>query len=225
MTFTEMRSEAELLYESINSSAAPGFTNAEWGQILTIAQRKVVEDILKDGVTKNAFNMLAIEKLLQPDSYTSFSTDTHFKNSTGTSAVCLNIVTKVFETKFYWIIDEYVETASYGNIPIKRVSFDFYRVNIENPFRSPNPIDGYWLLQYNNVPVFITDGTVITKYCIVGVHHPDLYPIALGTGYPVEASCLNEGVHSKIVEEAVTLARMSVIDAQGYQLSMTEFNK
>jgi hypothetical protein len=32
-------------------------------------------------------------------------------------------------------------------------------------------------------------------------------------------------VHYRIVEEAVTLARMSVVDQAGYQLAVTEFNK
>jgi hypothetical protein len=76
------------------------------------------------------------------------------------------------------------------------------------------------MLQYNNVPVFITDGTTPTGYYIVGVYHPDNYPIALAT-----PCILNESIHSKIVEQAVTLARMSVVDTQGYQLAMTEFNK
>jgi hypothetical protein len=92
MTFTQMRSEAELLYESINSSLAPGFTDSEWGQLLTIAQRKVVEDILKEGISKNAFNMLAIEKLVNTASYLVFVANTHFKNSNGTSAFALSVV-------------------------------------------------------------------------------------------------------------------------------------
>jgi hypothetical protein len=232
MTFAQMLAETELLYESINSSAAPGFTTTEWGQIFTVAQRTVVRKILEEGVTRDSFNMLAIEKLIRSDSYISFTTDSYFKNSIGGLAQALDITVKAFDTMFFWVLDEYIETGVDAtlvtNIPIKRISFDFYRINIDNPFRAPNTDEGYWLLQYNNIPIFITDGTAITKYCVVGVHHPDNYPIGVTYGYPAvggEASCLNKGVHSKIVEEAVTLARMSVIDAPGYQLSMTEFNK
>jgi hypothetical protein len=220
MTVTQMRTETELLYESINSSAAPGFIDAEWGIILTAAQRKVVIDILKEGVTRNSLNILAIEKLIQPDSYTVFTTDTYFKNSDDTSAQVINTGSKVFETKFFWILDEYVDTASIVNIKVQRISFDFYRVNIDNPFRKPNSTDGFWLLQYNNKPVFITDGTTITKYSIIGVYHPDNYPLVIG------GTCvLNEGVHSMIVEKAVELAHMSVVDPNGYQLALTEFSK
>jgi hypothetical protein len=225
MTFTEMRTETELLYESINSSPAPGFTPTEWGQILTVAQRKVVLDILKEGVTKNAFNQLAIEILIKSDKYSHFSSDTHFKNSDNTSAKIIDTDVRVFEPKFFWIIDEYVETASKSNIPIKRISFDFYRSNINNPFRMPNDDDGFWIIQYNNKPVFITDGTVITEYYLMGCYHPDNYPIAYNASYNGEGSCLNEGIHSKIVEKAVTLARMSVSDPQGYQLAIAEFTK
>lgn len=225
MTFAEFRAETELLYESINSSAAPGFTDSEWGQILTTAQRKVVLRILEEGVNKNAFNQLAIEKLLKADSYTSFTTDGHFKNSSGTAAQTIDIGVKALDTQFFWIVDEYAITAAKTNIPLKRISFDFYRINIENPFRKPNDEDGFWLLQYNNKPVFITDGTAITGYYLVGCHHPDIYPIGTGLTYGTEGSCLNEGVHSKIVEEAVNLARMSVVDVNGYQLAVTEFAK
>jgi hypothetical protein len=220
-----MRSEAELLYESINSAPAPGFTLAEWGQILTIAQRAVVIDILKEGVTRNTLNALAIEKLLQPDSYTVFTTDTHFKNSDGTAAQTLDTGSKAFDPKYFWIVDEYCETASDTNIALHRRAFDFYRINIENPFRAPNSTDGFWILQYNNNPVFVTDGTAITKYAILGCEHPDLYPIANEVTYGTEGSCLNEGVHSRIVEKAVKIARMSVEDAQGYQLALAEFEK
>lgn len=231
MTFAEMRSEAELLYESINSSAAPGFTDEEWGQLLTIGQRKVVLRILEEGINKNAFNQLAIEKLVKTDLYTDLTAfNTHFRNTDGlTYSQTIDTGTKVFDTEFFWLLDEYVNTGLVFNIPIKRITYDYYRSNIDNPFRAPTIKDGFWVLQFDNIPVFITDGTVLTTYCLVGVEHPDKYPIGPGIYWPdpggTEASFLNESVHSRIVEEAVTLARMSVVDAQGYQLALAEFAK
>jgi len=229
MTFTELRDETELLYESINSGAAPGFTTAEWGEILTIAQRKVVINILKEGVTKTAFNQLAIERLIQPDSYIVADTDDHFFNSDGSAAQTIDPGVNAFDTQFFWILDEYVTTVggAIDNIKLNRISFDFYRSNIDNPYRSPNTTDGFWILQYNNLPVFITDGTAITNYYLVGCHHPDIYPISLANtvAYDGHGSQLNEGAHYLIVEEAVKLARMSVNDGPGYQLAMAEFNK
>lgn len=223
MTFVEMRREAELLYESINSSDAPGFTNTEWGYILTAAQRKVVRRILNDGINKNAFNQLAIEVLVKDDSYNSFIFDTHFKNTDGTFARKLNItppVGKAFDSTFFWILDEYATTSSSDNIPLIKINYDFYRKNLENPFRTPNSVDGFWVLQYENIPVFITDGSAISGYYVVGVQHPDNYPID-----STHDCVLNEGIHSDIVQEAITLARMSITDAQGYQLSLAEFSK
>jgi hypothetical protein len=77
--------------------------------------------------------------------------------------------------------------------------------------------------------VIITDGTALVGYYIIGVFHPDNYPIVSGIVYPTtsgtQASCLNPSIHYRIVEEAVTLARMSVVDQAGYQLAVTEFNK
>lgn len=223
MTFVEMRREAELLYESINSSDAPGFTNTEWGYILTVAQRKVVRRILEDGINKNAFNQLAVEFLVKDDSYFAFMLDHHFKNTDGTTARRLNTtppVGKEFDSTYFWILDEYATTSTASNIPLMKINYDFYRKNIENPFRTPNVVDGFWVLQYDNAPVFITDGSLVSGYYIVGVQHPDNYPIDAA-----HDCLLNEGVHSDIVQEAITLARMSVTDAQGYQLSMAEFSK
>jgi len=230
MTFNEMRAEAELLYESIDSSNAPGFLDVEWGQFFTVAQRKIVMKILNEGINKNIHNQLAIEKLVQTDNYIDLtSTDTHYKNTDGTAAQTIDTGTKEFNLDFCWILDEYVNTATINNIPIKRITYDFYRTNLQNPFRIPDIEEGYWVLQFNNIPVFITDGTTLTSYYIVGVEHPDKYPISPGIVYPettgTEASVLNKSVHSRIVEEAVTLARMSVVDAQGYQLALAEFAK
>ena len=227
MTFLEMQSEAELLYESIDSSDAPGFTAVEWGEFFTMAQRKVVLKILREGINKDAFNMLAIEKLVKSDSYTSFVDSTHFRNTNGTMAKTLNIVApgKPFNTKFFWVLDEYVNTATVSNIEVVRITYDFYRSNLENPFRVPDIDEGFWMVHYNNLPVFITDGSALTGYYVVAVEHPDNYPIASGVAYAGNASWLNISVHPRIVEEAVTLARMSVVDAQGYQLALAEFAK
>jgi hypothetical protein len=223
MTFVEMVTEAELLYESINSSDAPGFTSTEWGGILTVAQRKVVMRILKDGINKNAFNQLAIEYLVKSDSYLSFVNSSHFKNTDGTWALCLNVtppIGEAFDSKFFWILDEYVTSSVVSNIPLFRINYDFYRKNLDNPFRTPSIEEGFWILQYNNIPVFITDGTVITGFYIVGVQHPDNFPIN-----STNDCLLNESIHSEIVKEAVLLARMSVLDTQGYQLALAEFEK
>jgi hypothetical protein len=215
MTFLEMKAEAELLYESINSSAAPGFTDDEWGIILTRSQHSVVEDILHKGVTRDASTMLAIEILFKTVSYSSFITDSYFKNADGTPASILNTT---LDNKIIWILDEYADTSAVNNIRLRRVSFDFYRINLDNPFRHPDVADCFWILQKNNVPVFITDGSQITAYYVLGVYHPDNYPINSTTD-----CILNSGVHCQIVEGAVKIARMSVIDPQGYQLAVANF--
>ena len=44
MTAEEMKYEGELLYESIASADAPGYTNKEWSHLLTAGQEKVVKE-------------------------------------------------------------------------------------------------------------------------------------------------------------------------------------
>lgn len=60
-----MKTRAEILYESIDSATAPGFTNSEWGEIFSQAQYKVVFDILKDGINRNAFNRRALDPIVR----------------------------------------------------------------------------------------------------------------------------------------------------------------
>ena len=217
MTFAEMKAETELLYESMNSSTAPGFIDEEWGIILTRAQHALVDEILAVGVVRNSATMLAIEKLFRPAVYTTFGTDSYFRNSDGSLA---QILSDVLDTSFIWILDEYVNTADKNNIRLRRITFDFYRVNLENPFRHPDEDDSFWVLQKDNIPVFITDGTTITSYNVLGVDNPNIYPIDA-----THDCVLNVGIHYKIVEQAVKLARMSVVDIQGYQAAIAEFGK
>ncbi len=225
MTFNEMLTEAELLYESIDSSNAPGFTPEEWGKLFTIAQRKVVLKILDEGINKNTFNQLAIEPIVKSAVYVPDAHSTHFVNSDGTFAQSLSTGIR---PAFFWILDEYCKSDSALNISLKRITYDFYRTNLKNPFRVPNVDEGFWILQYDGDQVFITDGSVLSGYQVVGVDHPDNYPIVSGVVYPTggtHASMLNPSVHPQIVEEAVMLARMSVIDQAGYQLAAAEFEK
>lgn len=65
MTFAEMKSRAEILYESIDSSDAPGFTQTEWGEIFTQAQYEVVNGILEQGAGRNAPNRRALDAIIK----------------------------------------------------------------------------------------------------------------------------------------------------------------
>jgi len=222
MTFNEMIYEAELLYESINSSAAPGFTETEWSTLFTAAQRKVVTRILNEGLTNGSFNISSIEYLVRTFFVTfssSASTDSYFKNTDGSEAVYIDIGDVEGLSDVFWILDEYVTVGS-EVVKVKRITFDFYLANLKNPFKKPDKDSVFWSIQYNNRIIIITDGSTISSYHAVGVVHPDVYPI--GSESPKGDCVLNVSLHSLIVEEAVRLARLSVLDNVGYQMALTE---
>jgi len=212
MIFAEMRTEVEILYEFVNSNAAPGFTDAEWGTIFTAAQRRIVLKILADGVANGAFNRLAIEALIKTIQYNTWTTSTYYLNTDGTAAKELD---DTFDVTLFWILDEYVTSSTYPRIPLKTITFEEYQANLSNPFKKPDLLEGFWVIHKTGVPTIITDGTTILLYNIVGVEHPDNYAIASGSD-----CVLNESVHSLIVADAMKLARMSVNDAEGFQIAV-----
>jgi len=222
MTFAEMRTEAETLFESIISDAAPGFTNAEWGTMFTAAQRIVVRNILKDGIAKDILNSLMLTALIVYDAISDFTTDDFYLNSDGTPAQTIDTSTDNFESDVYWVLDEYAVTATCSRIPLLRKTYDFYQKNIDNPFTQPDTVDGFWILSLQDTddvsqsrPVFITDGSEITNYKYIGIEHPDTYAIASGSD-----CVLHESLHGDIVSMAVNLAHKSIIDPEGFQMAI-----
>ena len=226
MTFEEMRYETEILYESINSNPSPGFDDTEWAVILTASQRRVVRKILRDGINSNSTNRVALTSLIKVNSYASFSDSEYYLNLDGTPARELDSVVIGdinFDNTIFWILDEYVTTEDLSRVPLVPITFEEYQSNFNNPFKKPiaNNVEGFWVLnKLSNAtgeesPTIITDGTVLTGYKIIGVVHPDNFPIASGSD-----CVLNEWVHADIVMDAVKLAHMSVLDANGFQLAI-----
>lgn len=225
MTFDDMRNEAEILFESITSDTAPGFTDSEWGTIFTVAQRRIVLGILKEGIARNALTALQLNNLLVYDTITDLAKDTFYYNSDGSFADTVDATLDNFSEKVFWILDEYVASANYDRIPLLRKTYDYYQKNLPNPFAKPDVLEGFWAISVKdstyadptNRPVFIGDGTVLTGYKYIGVEHPDYYAISSGND-----CILHESIQGDIVAEAVKLAHKSVLDPQGYQMAVTE---
>jgi len=225
MTFAEMRTEVEVLYEFVNSANAPGFTDAEWGTIFTAAQRNVVYRILNEGIAANAKNQIAISYLIETQTITDIETTTFYLNSGGTAAYTIDVdldADSFVDEEFFWILDEYASSATLSRIRLNRITFNHYQKNLDNPYAQPSTIEGFWILSVQdatndntNRPIIITDGTAITSYNLVGVKHPDTYPIDDSNN-----CLLNESIHSDIVKEAVALAKFSVDDPQGFQMAL-----
>ena len=223
MTFAEMRLETQILFESINSDAAPGFSDTEWGYIFTVAQRQVVLNLLREGIALDTRNSLILTPLIVSGELAVGATDDFYLNSDDTAAQTIDTAVVHFPDEVFWILDEYVETATISRIPLLSKTYEFYQKNLDNPYDGPSTIEGFWVMRRNddsaatefNRPVFISDGTAITSYHYLGVEHPDQYSIALGSD-----CVLHESIHGDIVKLAVKLAHLSVIDPNGFQLAV-----
>jgi hypothetical protein len=226
MLFSEMTQEVKVLYESINSSTAPGFTNSGWQILLNVAQRKLIWDILNKGLTKDAFTMRMLEPITVFDEDTTLITTVeYFLNSNNTSAFGATLDTSIF-----WILDEYLIATGQTRIPLKRITYDFYQDNLRNPYKKPGTdVDSkFWVISsashgsYNTI--IITDGTTLTDpiYKVIGVYHPDENEISIADVYTNGCSKLLKAAHPLIVERAVGLAHLAVTDPEGYQLQVMD---
>ena len=226
MTFAEMKLETKILYESINSSDAPGFQSSEWQIIFNLAQRKVVWDILNKGLTKDAFTMRMLEPItVYANDDTEVANVDYYLNSDNSAAIGFTLDESIF-----WVLDEYLKTDDYNKIPLKRITYDFYQDNLKNPFKKPGIGDDkkFWIISatkgtdYNTV--IISDGTTLTNpvYKTMGVYHPDENEIDIVDGYTNGCSKLAKAAHPLIVERAVKLAHLAVTDTEGFQLQFAE---
>ncbi len=218
MTANEMKYAAKVIFESIDSDDAPSFTDGEWGVILSFAQHSIVLDILKEGLSENEQSRVAIQALIKSGSNSVVapidSTSVYDNAYTFTLDPNVNDV---------WIaLDLGVDTDSINNIEIKPISFDFYRKNINNPFRKPDIDDKFWgLYESGNNIIVITDGTPVTNLRFEYVDNLEKYPILPDP--TAEVDCiLHSSIHKTIVSKAGALAHLYVQDPQGYQMQVTE---
>lgn len=230
MTFAEMKSRARILFEEITSGDAPGFTNADWGQIFTQAQYDVVNDILQDGLAKNAYNRRALDALIKYQEFTDADAGptitAHPKYTYGYLVDIENTAIGLTADQIWWILSAGAEVTSLasttvGNIPIDEINYSEYRANIKNPFRKPSYEYSLWYWPEDKKLVVITDGSVLKKVLIEYVENLKSsttdYTIASGSDCK-----LHESVHPLIVKRAVETAFSAVQDQAGFQMQVLE---
>jgi hypothetical protein len=219
---SEMKYEFKIIYESIASADAPGYTDRELSVLLTQAQEKVVLDICSDGADKDEFNRRALSTLFTSNTQTSFTAGT-YPNS--------YVVT--IPTDYLFALNERGSSTGTGyvrnNIEVKSISYDTYNANIYNPFYKPYEWL-FWRLVADGKPTVITDGGTLSSYKIDYIKKPTPIIITtLTTGQEIEGSyltaadcTLDHSIHRKIVYKAAELAKMAIQDQMGYQLQNVE---
>ena len=238
MTAEEMKYEGELLYESIASADAPGYTNKEWSYLLTAGQEKVVKEIIKKGLDRDERYKKAISPILVPFEETSFTDNT---DETP------NSVSVVIDEDVVGVTRERVTIGS-TIIQVKPITQEYYNANINNTLKKPDINYTYWRLDQLNgsdkVHVIITDLDDVAdldkyQYIAVGKPTPIIvedgdYDATYGSIDGVDFSDYTAGelpstlgtfIHRWIVQEAVNIAFASDKDQIGYQISATENNE
>lgn len=251
LTASEMMYEAKVLYESMASADAPGFTPREWSVLLTQAQEKVVNELclLLD---KNEFTRKQLANLLNyghisGGSITSAVSITGYNNSSIVSLTSLNETVNGFIYKPLFFYEQRGHTATLTNIKIKEVDQEYPWSNLDNPYKRPGKLT-FWQLPYKDDSVIvITDNGSLTHYYTAYIKKP--YPIIVpDTAYTINmtlegynlfsgtnpdsqlirnygVNCrLHTSLHRTIVQEAALSAKAVNKEDKAFQLQTMQEN-
>jgi hypothetical protein len=250
LTASEMMYEAKILYESIASADAPGFTPREWSVLLTQAQEKVVNGLCQQ-LDKDEFTRKQLANLLNYGHISSGITSavnlTGYANSCIVPLTSLNETVQGFVYKPLFFYEQRGHTAILTNIKIQEVPQDYVWANLENPYKRPGKIT-FWQLPYKDDSVIvITDSGSLTHYYTAYIKKP--YPIIVPSstytntmtleGYNLYTSnnpdgnlvrtygidCkLHTALHRTIVQESASLAKALNKEDKAFQLQQMQEN-
>jgi hypothetical protein len=219
LTAKEMEYEAKIVYESLASGDAPGYTSRQWSILLTQAQEKLIKKIISIGFDKDEKNRRIVAKLLGNYFWTSGPNIPELRSYKWPNS---RIV--IVPENYYHIVEDVVN----DDIRVVPVSYDYVHTNKNNPFDNPNKDYFFWRVIHPSGVILVTDGTKIEKYSMVYLKRPkpivtkDLTETPI-QGVGLQTDCeLDPIVHRDIVEYAGKLAKLYANDAQGYQLSALE---
>jgi hypothetical protein len=217
MTAIEMQYEAKIIYESIASADAPGYTDRQWSIILTQAQEKVVLEICNDGLDKNESNRRVVRNLHKT---VEIDGDKIYED------VLFGYYHVIFPSDF---LHPLKEVANYS-ARVKAVSYDFVESNKKNPFEKPSK-DIFWKLFHSEGATIVTNGQQLLFYTMDYISKPkpiitkDLPTGAAIEGFTDRRDCeLDESVHRIIVDRAGKLAFAYTENPQMYQIQSLEEN-
>lgn len=236
LSATEMLYEAKVLYESIASADAPGYTNLQWSILLTRAQHNIVNTLISEGYDKDERHRAGLSTIFRP-----FST----LNPTARVDVNPNVFQFNVDVNKA-IMATYTERCKYtlSNVDcyadIIPVEWDYYKMNIDNPFEKPDKTYFWGLVGAKSTTDYSYSKLVITPGTINGVAVVPVELLTMAFTYPepiiVNASVTLQGVtglthctlhastHRSIVEQAANLASAYSKDQVGYQILQNEMN-
>lgn len=232
MTAQEMSKEFNIVFESVASMNAPGYTEYEKSVLLTQAQEDIAIETAKNGMDSNDYARTVLEKLLTRYSTPAHAEDNNIIKSTTTNRVYR--ITVPTTPAFFYPYIEFAVTgtgATYYERVCKPIDYDSYYTTISNPYSNPYK-DLYWRLYDNGYLLIITDGTELATPYLKGLYLAKPTPIITATTptFTIDGvtntitvdSVLSPIVHREIVYRAAMKAYAAVKDQAGYQLQNAE---
>lgn len=217
MNANKMRSEFDLKLDIFTSSSTPGLEDSEVSSLLTDGQANIVRDILNPDEDK----LLDLTELARKQLSTLYVNGELAKAATQTG---------IFTNGIFWDIptNHYVTLNLQGvvssattclngiEVNVKPVTYDEYNTNIKNPFRNPGR-GVIWSLQAGLASsaqriqtVNSSEFTDITKLRIAYIKKPLDIVVDVSTPADQVNSDLPDILHSRIVDEAVELAKLQL---------------
>lgn len=131
MTAQALSSEFDLMWDNINSGAAPGVTEYEKSLFLTIAQEELIK-IHADNFDKAERSKRVLEKLVKTYSVNTTSTDVTVTLLDSTLSKLYLIASDT------WLILQESGICNGKRINIKPINLDEFNTHYYNPFRKPS---------------------------------------------------------------------------------------
>jgi len=220
MTSQEMSKEFNIVFESVASMNAPGYTEYEKSILLTQAQQDIAIEVAQKGMDSNDYARTVLEKLL-----TNYSSPVIASN---TSLFPANAYRITLPAAFFYPFVEFAITGgTVTNRGCKPIDYNSYYTNINNPYAKPY-VDLYWRVYENGYLTIITDGTTLTDIKGIYVAKPSPIITAILVGNTIDGltaitqPVLNPIIHREIVYRAAMKAYAAMKDQAGYQLQNAE---
>jgi len=237
MTSQEMSKEFNIVFESVASMNAPGYTEYEKSILLTQAEYDITIETAQVASDTNDYARTILAKLLTP--YTGLGAPTQATNvfgNTNTVRAYTITLSTTLGLEFFYPFVEFAVTGSGGTAyerACKPIDYNTYYTSLSNPYAKPY-VDLYWRLYDGDHLTIITDGTALTTPYLKGLYVKKPTPIITTAAAPaftidgylntdgVKNSQLNEIIHREIVYRAAMKAYAAMKDQAGYQLQNAE---
>lgn len=228
----EMQELFLIEYDRVAGFDAPGYTDKEISEILSVAQEELIfhtynplGNKYREGLEEVELSTADLQELVSEETLTA---------STDQTGVLTNGKFFDLPTDHWLTLMEVVKVASddcfNGNeVKVKPVTHDEYTINKDNPFKKPAVNEVTWRLAHSGEKFeLITDGAyTIDQYTMRYLTKPQ--PIIVAAGITVDGvvgplDCqLKDTTHRRIVKYAVRIAA-GITDLQAYQIKTIEQN-